>query len=181
MKSQQKKHRATVDTLIARSPETCFEAMTDFGSYPHWQTAVQEADVLDANPEAPVVRYRINALVRHIEYTLRYRIDRDNLRFTWEYLEGDIADTVGHFQVEAISPADFLDKENHIHSLFYRHHDPYSIHSDSELSRAEYHIDLDPGFWIPGPLANMVRNLVMTGVLKDLRKRVERDNRQQTA
>ena len=137
----------SVELEIDASPQLCFDAMADFASYPKWQTAVKEARVIDRRPEGPVVEYTVDLLVRKIRYVLAYRTDPEKFRISWDYVEGDAADVAGEFIVEPLV--------------------------GGRRSRATYRLEIDPGFYVPGLLISKIKNVVMKGVLKDLRRRVE--------
>lgn len=137
----------SVDLDINASPEACFNAMIDFASYPEWQKAVKRVRVIEERPEGPVVEFTAGLIVRDVRYVLAYRLDARHHRISWDYVEGDAKSVEGEFRADPLE--------------------------GGRRTRATYRLSIDPGFWVPGPLIGKVREAVMRGVLKDLKKRVE--------
>ena len=66
-------HTVEIDAPI----ETCFDAITDYETFPSWQGAVVDTEVLDWDEAGRGKRVRlfIDAKVRKVDYTLDYRYD----------------------------------------------------------------------------------------------------------
>lgn len=87
--------RASHSVEIAATPQECFDAMTDFESYPEWQGPVKSVQVSDGD----VVAFEVDAKVRTIHYTLRYHFDQPT-RIWWDYVEGDAKSVDGEYTFE---------------------------------------------------------------------------------
>ncbi|RME91384.1 MAG: hypothetical protein D6767_05290 [Candidatus Hydrogenedentota bacterium] len=132
-----------VSLEIPVSAEQAFQKMCDFPSYIHWQTAICEVNMEKAHHITPRVEFVADVVIRKFRYTLDYSIDHDNLKMSWDFVRGDIEHVSGHFYVKPKS-----EKECH----------------------AFYALDVDPGFFAPNFLINLIKKTVMVGVLKDLKK-----------
>ena len=66
-------HTVEIDAPI----ETCFEAIIDYETFPKWQSAVVDTEVLDWDSKGRGKRVRlfIDAKVRKVDYTLDYSYD----------------------------------------------------------------------------------------------------------
>lgn len=136
--------------LIAAEPAVCFDEITDYQTFPEWQSAVKEVDVLSVDDagRGRDVRFVIDARVRSVTYTLRYSYDPPNL-VTWEYVSGDVRSVDGDFS--------FVDQGN-------------------GTTLATYSLDIDPGVWLPGRVKKMLTEQVMKRSVEDLKRRVENDS-----
>jgi ribosome-associated toxin RatA of RatAB toxin-antitoxin module len=139
--------RARQEARIAASTQECFDAIADFDTYPEWQEAVQECEVLsrDRAGRARRVRTTIDAKVRRVTYTLDYSYDEPTA-VRWEFVEGDPKNLDGEF-------------------LFEEEPDGTTL--------ATYSLGLDAGVWIPGPIAKVLKDQVMKRAVDDLKRRVE--------
>ena len=93
-------------TVIAASPERCFQVATEFERYPEWAKDVKEAVVLerDAEGRATEVEFRASALGRSTHYTLGYSYGSAPLTIAWRLIDGDIMRTLdGDYMFEAVS------------------------------------------------------------------------------
>ena len=87
---------------IAAPIETCFAAIIDYETFPKWQSAVVDTEVLDWDDEGRGKRVRlvVDAKVRKVDYTLDYRYDQPT-RIEWDFVEGNgINDADGHYLFE---------------------------------------------------------------------------------
>lgn len=143
-------HRAEQSAEIGAAPEACFEAITDYESFPEWQDAVETAAVLERYPDGlgEVVRFEIDAKVKRISYTLRYHYDRPT-RIWWEFITGE-----GVGQVEGEYLLDPVD--------------------DGKRTMATYRLGIDPGIPVPGLIARRLNQGVMRRSVSDLREEVGR-------
>jgi uncharacterized membrane protein len=133
---------------IGATAQECFDAIADFDTYPDWQEAVQECEVLsrDRSGRARRVRFAIDAKVKRVSYTLDYSYDEPHA-VRWDFVEGDPKDLDGEF-------------------LFEEEPDGTTL--------ATYVLRLDAGVWLPGPIAKILKDQVMKRAVDDLKRRVER-------
>lgn len=141
------KKRAHFSLLIEAPPQACFDAILDYESFPDWQSAVKDVEVLnrDGDGRGRDVRFTIDAKVRTVNYTLRYAYESPHL-VTWEFLDGDVKDVDGEFVFEDQRDGTTL---------------------------ATYSLALDPGVWLPGPVSKVLTDQVMKRSVEDLKRRVE--------
>jgi ribosome-associated toxin RatA of RatAB toxin-antitoxin module len=140
----------THSLVIEAEPAVCFDEITDYETFPEWQAAVKEVDVLsrDSDSRGRDVRFVIDAKVRVVSYTLRYSYERPRL-ITWEYLEGDVKSVDGEYVFEE---------------------------RDDGTTLATYSLEIEPGVWLPGPVKKMLTEQVMKRSVEDLKRRVENDS-----
>jgi ribosome-associated toxin RatA of RatAB toxin-antitoxin module len=140
----------THSLVIEADPAVCFEAITDYETFPEWQAAVKEVDVLsrDRAGRGRDVRFVIDAKVRQVSYTLRYSYERPHL-ITWDYVDGDVKSVDGEFVFED---------------------------QGDGTTVATYSLDIDPGVWLPGRVKKMLTDQVMKRSVEDLKRRVENDS-----
>jgi ribosome-associated toxin RatA of RatAB toxin-antitoxin module len=140
----------THSVLIDAEPAVCFEAITAYETFPEWQAAVKEVDVLSRTKDGRGrdVRFHIDAKVRQVSYTLRYSYEPPHV-ITWDYVEGDVKSVDGKYVFE--------DQGN-------------------GTTRATYSLDIDPGVWLPGRVKKMLTDQVMKRSVEDLKRRVENDS-----
>jgi ribosome-associated toxin RatA of RatAB toxin-antitoxin module len=133
--------------VVEGTPQSCFDALVDYESFPSWQRAVQAIDVVtrDAAGRGEEVAFEIDAKVKTIHYTLRYSYEPPH-RITWDYVSGDVKDVDGEMVLEDRGDGTTL---------------------------ATYSLALDPGVWLPGPVRKVLTDQVMKGSFDDLKKRVE--------
>lgn len=134
-----------ISQRMPASSEEVFHMMLEFESYPEWQSAVSNARLIEQGDAGPVMEFHVDLIVRKLRYVLEYSIDHENRRLSWQYIEGDI---------------------EHVSGEFYVTEEP-----DGHCT-AVYVLDVRPGFWLPKPLADFVKNTAMKGVLKDLHKKI---------
>jgi ribosome-associated toxin RatA of RatAB toxin-antitoxin module len=140
----------TYSLVIEAKPAVCFDAITDYETFPEWQAAVKEAQVLsrDEDGRGRDVRFRIDAKVREVAYTLRYSYEPPHL-ITWDYLDGDVKSVDGEYVFEDQQDGTTL---------------------------ATYALEIDPGVWLPGRVKKMLTDQVMKRSVEDLKRRVESDS-----
>ena len=136
--------------MIEADPATCFAEITDYETFPEWQAAVKEVDVLsrDKAGRGRDVRFQIDAKVRQVSYTLRYSYEAPHL-ITWDYVDGDVKSVDGEFVFED---------------------------QGDGTTKATYSLDIDPGVWLPGRVKKMLTDQVMKRSVEDLKRRVEDDS-----
>jgi hypothetical protein len=140
----------THSLLIEAEPAVCFDEITSYETFPEWQAAVKEVEVLsrDSAGRGRDIRFVIDAKVRVVSYTLRYSYEQPHL-VTWDYVDGDVKSVDGDFVFEDQGDGTTL---------------------------ATYSLDIDPGVWLPGPVKKMLTEQVMKRSVEDLKRRVENDS-----
>ena len=139
--------RAERQIEVAGTPQQCFDALTDFDTYPEWQELVSDCEVetRDRQGRGRRVRFRLEAQLKAISYTLDYSYEEPHL-VTWDFLEGDVGGIDGEFVLEDRGDGTTL---------------------------ATYALRIDPGMWMPDKVAMALRDQVMQHSVEDLKARVE--------
>jgi ribosome-associated toxin RatA of RatAB toxin-antitoxin module len=139
--------RAERQIVVAGAPGECFDALTDFESYPEWQSAVNGCEVVDRDEKGRGrrVRFEIDAKVKSVAYTLDYSYEEPHL-LSWRFVEGDVKDVEGEFVLEDQGDGTTL---------------------------ATYSLRIDTGVWLPGAVTRMLNDQVMQRSVEDLKMRVE--------
>ena len=142
--------RAEHSLVIEATPDVCFEAIIDYETFPEWQAAVKQVEVLSHDDEGRGrdVLFHIDAKVREVTYTLRYSYEPPHL-ITWDYVDGDVKSVDGEFVFEDQRDGTTL---------------------------ATYSLAIDPGVWLPGPVKKVLTDQVMKRSVEDLKRRVESDS-----
>lgn len=133
--------------MIEAAPKQCFDALVDYESFPDWQRAVRDCEVLtrDRHGRGKEVAFKIDAKVKSIRYTLDYDYEEPHL-IRWRYVEGDVRDVDGEFVFEDRGDGTTL---------------------------ATYALRIDPGLPLPGSIMSVLSDQVMQGSMEDLKQRVE--------
>ena len=137
----------TVD--IEAPIETCFAAIIDYETFPTWQGAVVDVEVLDwdSKGRGKKVRLFVDAKVRKVDYTLDYSYDEPT-RIEWDFVEGNgINGADGHYIFEELG---------------------------ADRTRATYKLGLEVGIPLPGPVARRAHKSTLKGSVEDLKKEAER-------
>lgn len=138
-------HTVEIDAPI----ETCFAAIIDYETFPSWQGAVVDTEVLDWDSQGrgKKVRLFIDAKVRKVDYTLDYSYDQPT-RIEWDFVEGNgINGADGHYLFEDLG---------------------------GDRTRATYKLGLEVGIPLPGPVARRAHKSTLKGSVEDLKKEAER-------
>src|SRR3954467_12157239 len=140
----------THSVLIDAEPAVCFEAITAYETFPEWQAAVKEVDVLSRTKDGrgQDVRFSIDAKVRQGSYTLRSSYEPPP-PITWDYIDGDVKSVDGEYVFED---------------------------QGDGTTRATYSLDIDLGVWLPGRVKKILTDQVMKMSGEDLKGRVETDS-----
>ena len=144
--------RAERSIAIGGPPTACFDAVTDFESYPVWQSLVQEVRVLERDPAsdlATVVESRIETKVRGFRYVLRYAYDAPT-GITWQLVDGDVKSLDGS----------------------------YSFEPSGGSTVATYRLAIDLGRFgrmLPGEMKRKATEHLMSTTMTELKARVEAD------
>jgi len=142
-------HWAEHSLEIAAAPEQCFDAIVDYETFPRWQNAVEEAEILERNRQklGELVRFKVDGKVRKIGYTLRYQYHRPG-RITWDFVEGDgVKEIEGEYTFEDTGRGTTV---------------------------AKYRLGVDPGRGVPGPVAKRMNKQVIKRSVEDLKEETER-------
>jgi uncharacterized membrane protein len=134
---------------IAAPIQTCFDAITDYETFPKWQGVVVDTEVLDWDEQGRGKRVRlvVDAKVRKVNYTLDYRYDEPT-RIEWDFVEGNgINDADGHYLFEELAP---------------------------NQTRATYKFGLEVGIPLPGPVARRAHRSTLKASVEDLKREAER-------
>jgi uncharacterized membrane protein len=134
---------------IAAPIETCFGAITDYETFPSWQSAVVDTEVLDWDKQGRGKRVHlvVDAKVRKVDYTLDYRYDQPQ-RIEWDFVEGNgINDADGHYLFEDLGDG---------------------------RTRATYKFGLEVGIPLPGPIARRAHKSTLNASVEDLKREAER-------
>jgi uncharacterized membrane protein len=139
--------RAERQIEIAAAPKACFDAITDYESFPEWQRAVKNVEVLtrDKAGRGRQVAFEIDAKLRSVRYTLDYSYEEPH-HVSWSYVEGDPKEVDGELVLED---------------------------RGGDVTLATYSLRIDAGLWLPGPVVSLLNEQVMQGALEDLKRRVE--------
>lgn len=134
---------------IAAPIKTCFDAITDYETFPSWQSAVVDTEVLDWDEQGRGKRVRlfVDAKIRKVDYTLDYRYDEPG-RIEWDFVEGNgINDADGHYLFEDLGEG---------------------------RTRATYKLGLEVGIPLPGPVARRAHRSTLKASVEDLKREAER-------
>jgi Polyketide cyclase / dehydrase and lipid transport len=134
---------------IAAPIDTCFAAIVDYETFPRWQSAVVDTEVLDWEKEGRGKRVRlfVDAKVRKVDYTLDYRYDQPS-RIEWDFVEGNgINDADGHYLFEDLGDG---------------------------RTRATYKLGLEVGIPLPGPVARRAHKSTLKASVEDLKREAEK-------
>ena len=139
-------YEATQAVQIAGSPQACFDVLTDYAHMPDWQSRVVESRVLSTDEDGfgAEVQYAIDVTLRTVRYRLAHTYDAP--RFIGSrYLGGDFREFAGDYEFDAADGG----------------------------TKVTFHLRIDPGLRVPGPVARMLNQAVMGRALQDLKRRVE--------
>jgi polyketide cyclase/dehydrase/lipid transport protein len=140
--------RSEQSVEVAAPRERCFAVLVDYDAFPAWQDAMRETVVheRDAEGRGSLVEFVIDARVRAIRYTLRYRYEPPG-RITWRSVGGDVRSIDGEMLLEPGAAAG--------------------------ATRATYRLEIDPGLFVPGPVRRRLSDELMRRFMHDLRRRAE--------
>jgi uncharacterized membrane protein len=144
--------RGEQSTEIDAPPEAVFAVASDLERYPEWQDFLQAVTVRerDADGRATLVEAEADATVRRLKLVLRATRDEPR-RVAWRAEGGDLKALSGAFDLaQAGGPG---------------------------RTRATFGLEVDPGFklglLLKGPIADRLRDQVMSGMLDGLKRRAE--------
>ena len=112
-----------------------------------WQAAVLECEVLerDASGRGSLVRMKVDAKIRKMDYIVRYSYDLPN-GLGWDQESGDLKENTGKYTF-----------------------------SPREDGSTDVTVDIvaEVGFFVPGPMKNLIREQSLKNSMRELKKRVE--------
>jgi uncharacterized membrane protein len=135
------------ETINAPS-DKIVDALTDFDSFPEWQSAVMETEVLDRDDEGrgSRIRMKVDAKIRKVEYIVKYDYSDLPNSISWDQESGDLKENRGK------------------HTL-----------KDNGDGTTDVTVDIvaEVGFFVPGPMKNLIREQSLKNSIRELKKRVE--------
>ena len=134
---------------IAAPIDICFAAIIDYETFPSWQRAVVDTEVLDWDEQGRGKRVRlfVDAKVRKVDYTLDYRYDEPT-RIEWDFVEGNgINDADGFYLFEDLG---------------------------GDRTKATYRFGLEVGIPLPGPVARRAHKSTLKASVEDLKREAEK-------
>lgn len=123
------------------------EALLDYESFPDWQGSVLECDVQERDDEGrgSVIHMKVDAKIRKVEYIVRYTYDLPN-SLSWDQISGDLKENNGRYT--------FTPRED----------------GGTDVT---IDITFEIGFFVPGPMKNLIRDQSLKNSMRELKKRVE--------
>jgi len=143
--------RGEQSTEIGASAEEVFAVASDLERYPEWQDFLQRIVVRerDAVGRATLVEAEADAKVTALKLVLRATREEPR-RVAWRREGGDVKALSGAFDIAEAGPG---------------------------RTRATFGLEVDPGFklglLLKGPVADRLRDRVLTGMLDGLKRRAE--------
>jgi uncharacterized membrane protein len=138
---------AGLTDVINAPVDKIVDALTDFDTFPEWQGAVLECEVLerDADGRGSLVRMKVDAKVRKVEYVVRYAYDLP-VGLSWNQESGDLKENTGNYTFAS---------------------------RDDGSTDVTVDIVAEVGFFVPGPMKKLIRDQSMKNSMRELKKRVE--------
>jgi uncharacterized membrane protein len=134
-------------TEVVNAPvDKIVDALTDFETFPEWQGAVMECEVLERDDEGrgSLVRMKVDAKVRKVEYVVRYSYDLPH-GLSWEQVSGDLKENTGKYTF---------------------------TQRDDGATDVTVDIVAEVGFFVPGPMKKLIREQSLKNSIRELKKRV---------
>ena len=135
--------------VVKASQDEIVSALTDFDRYTEWQSGMLECTVKERDEagRGSLVEFYVDAKVKKIRYTVKYFYDLDNGKLGWDYVDGDLKECTGRYQL-----------------------------TPTEDGATEVAIDIvtETGFFVPGPMKKLIRDQSLKNSMRDLKKRVEK-------
>ncbi len=135
-------------TEVVNAPaDKIIDALTDFDTFPDWQAAVLECEVLERDEEGrgSLVRMKVDAKIRKVDYVVRYSYDLPN-SLGWDQESGDLKENTGKY---TFAPR------------------------DDGTTEVTVDIVAEVGFFVPGPMKKLIRDQSLKNSIRELKKRVE--------
>lgn len=134
--------------LIKANPETIFKIVTDFDHYPEFMPNIKEATPVEKNNGIYKYRFTLKVAFWDINYTimLKSNINDNTYLLEWEFVEGDIRDTNGSWEITQ-----------------YERNIDYSL--------ILYRVRTDPGRFVPDWVADRLSTKSIPDMIKAVQKR----------
>jgi len=130
--------------VIDATPDEVYEVATNFEEYPKW-AGVRTTKVLERNRGQPKVHMTIKMFGHNLVYVLKYK-NTEGKVMTWHAVSGTIKALVGRYDFIKIGP---------------------------NQTKVVYKLNVDPGFFVPGPVRKATSKMVAWCALKGLKKYTE--------
>ncbi len=136
--------------LIKAPPQAVFKAVTDFKHYPEFMPNIKAASLVEKTGDGSKYRFTLKVAFLDIDYTLLLKssIKNEIYRLAWTYVEGDIRDTSGSWEIK------HYDKNNEYSLVFYR-------------------VKTDPGRFMPDWAADRLSTRSIPDMIRAVRKKVK--------
>jgi ribosome-associated toxin RatA of RatAB toxin-antitoxin module len=143
--------RGEQSTEIDASPEAVFAIASDLERYPEWQDFLQSVTTRERDADGRATLVDAEADAKAVKLKLKLRATRDEpRRVAWRAEGGDVKGLSGAFDLTAAGPG---------------------------RTHATFGLEVDPGFklglLLKGPVADRLRERVLTGMLDGLKRRAE--------
>jgi uncharacterized membrane protein len=135
-------------TDVVNAPvDKIVDALTDFESLPDWQASVLESEVLERDDDGrgSLVRMKVDAKIRKVDYVVRYTYDLP-AGLSWAQTSGDLKENTGRYT--------------------------FTPRADGGTD-VTVDIVAEVGFFVPGPMKNLIRDQSLKNSMRELKKRVE--------
>jgi uncharacterized membrane protein len=128
--------------------EKIFETLTDFETFPDWQAAIIEAEILDRDDQGrgTRIRMKVDAKVKKVGYIVKYDYSDAPNGFSWDQESGDLTENRGVYTFVA---------------------------KDDGSTDVTVDIVAEVGFFVPGPMKKLIREQSLKNSIRELKKRVE--------
>lgn len=138
--------RVSESTVIAAPVATVLDVITDLDAYPEWAEGILEAETLTRDDEGrpATARFRVDAKIAEVRYTLEYRYGDDEV--SWTLIEG-----------ETISQLDGR----------------YGLTPDGDTTGVRYDLEADVDIPLPGFLKKRAAKQILEQGLEGLQRRAE--------
>lgn len=137
-------HAARGQVTVAATPQACFDALTDYERLADWQGALKRVEVIERDVDGAVVEYVLDAKVREVAYRLRLDYEAPH-RLVSRYVSGDFRDLSAQWR--------FTERDG--------------------ATEVVLELEVDVGWFLPGPVRAIVREVVLGRALGDLKKHFE--------
>lgn len=138
--------QVTDTATIAASMDTIWDIITDLEAYPEWVDGVLETEVLSTDDDGipHQARFRVDAKVAEVTYTLEYSYDDYDV--SWQLVEG-----------ETVTRLDGV----------------YELTADDQGTNVRYRLTVDVDLPIPGFLKKRAARTILEQGLHGLKERAE--------
>jgi ribosome-associated toxin RatA of RatAB toxin-antitoxin module len=141
-------NRATHSETTHATVQECFDAITDFETYPEWNTGLMESVVHERDEQGRglIVESLLDLKLKRIRYTLSYDYTGAPEHLQWRSIAGDVKLIDGEYTFEDLGDG---------------------------TTRMTYSVDVDFGMFVPGPVKSMLKTVTVRNAVRELKGRVE--------